>query len=91
MKRGLRVGSLVLLIELSLFMYWCVVGAHGVSALRLLQHESERLRNACNLLEGQIQQVSEEITAWEQDASYREQYARQHLQLARPREVWYRY
>lgn len=78
-------------IELLLSCYWYVSGPHGLRETRLLRQKSADVSAACAEFMKKIQSIQQEIIDWEQDPTYREIYAREHLHMGSPQETWYHY
>lgn len=73
---------LATLIELGFFGFYAVYGSHGLMAMRDLQEKNNMLEQNIHSREQEISQLKKEIADWQTYPFYREQYAREHLQMA---------
>jgi cell division protein FtsB len=64
--------------------YW--FGADGFRNLHKFNHEKSMLEQEVRVLSGEIDQLNNEVIAFEQDIFYREKLAREQLQMARKNE-----
>lgn len=89
--RGLILCCVLLAVELVCCGYLYITGRHGLIKTNELARRDEQLRVRMALLEENIADIRYELQAWKEDDCYYEQYARAHLQMGKPGEVWYRY
>jgi len=70
-------------IEIVIFAGYLLWGAHGVRAIRALQEKNRILEEQIAQAEEEIKQTRAELDDWNTYPFYKEQYAREHLQMAR--------
>lgn len=70
-------------VEVSIFCIYLIWGAHGMRAIRAMQEKNEALAAQMLQAEHELQTTRSEIQDWKTYPFYKEQYAREHLQMAR--------
>lgn len=70
-------------IEIVIFMVYLIGGPRGVRSLRILRQQNNELQTRMHSLEEEIQTMHEQAQDWTAYPYYQEQYAREHLQMAR--------
>lgn len=74
----------------SLFFVWALVyGPHGITALTAMQEENKRLQETTVQLQTEVAALENTIVAWQTDPYYKEQVAREQLQMAGKDETIY--
>lgn len=70
-------------VEITFFAGYLLWGAHGVRAIYALQEKNRALDDKIAHVEEEIKQTRSELDDWNTYPFYKEQYAREHLQMAR--------
>lgn len=76
-------------IEFFIFGWMYVYGPHGIRELRHMRHENTVLEQEVAVLHGDVQALENKIVAWNVHPFYKEQVAREQLQMARKDEIIY--
>ena len=79
----------IVAVELCVIAAVCVFGPHGIRNLRLLSAENNELELRVSALREDVQKLEHTIVAWNQHPFYKEQVAREQLQMARKDEIIY--
>lgn len=80
----------LLLAELVAIVIFYTSGNNGIVATMLLTKETQKIKNEIQLLEQEIVQLQDRLTAWHTCPFYKEKVAREQLQMARhDDEVYY--
>lgn len=82
MKLGHIFLGIVALVELSFFLSYSIWGRHGLQAMRVLSEKNLVLEREIELVERDIEKLTEELEDWESYPFFKEQHARQQLQMA---------
>ena len=76
-------------IELIVFVFMYLCGAHGIQARRQLHIENLNLSDRIASSKTEVAQLEGEIRSWESDSFYKEKLARERLGLAREGDIIY--
>ena len=68
---------------------FCCVGQKGLLAVQRLGHEHQNLKKSIEVLKIEIFDLKQNIDQWQTNDFYKEQCAREQLQMARPDEQVY--
>jgi|GEM_PF-1541900 len=90
-KKNARVTLLytILGLELTITAASFLFGPQGLKALRNLRHEQNTLQQSINSTTIDIKQMETRIAQWQSSTFYREQLAREQLQMAYADEIVY--
>lgn len=69
-------------IELALFIFYIIWGAHGVCAIITLNNQNKELEASIVRLHTEVNDLQSVIDDWQTYPFYREKYARERLQMA---------
>jgi cell division protein FtsB len=69
-------------IELAIFLFYTIWGAHGVRAIFAIRQHNKDLESAIARLHVETHDLQRSITDWQTYPFYREKYARERLQMA---------
>jgi cell division protein FtsB len=73
--------------EVMVFGWFYLYSANGFFAVKKLQQESALIEERIQITMCEIQALQTTIVAWKSDPFYIEQFAREHLQMAREQEI----
>lgn len=76
-------------IELCMFTWVYYYGPHGMQVLHKLVNENTVLEKEVAMTRTDIKELETKIIAWNSDPFYKEQVAREQLQMARKNEIIY--
>ena len=90
-KKNARVTLLYIILSVELAMTGTsfLFGPQGLRALRTLKHEHHTLQQSINSITSDIKQLKTRIAQWQHSTFYREQLAREQLQMAYADEIVY--
>ncbi len=86
MKFKAYLSRLFLLVELIVFGAVYLWGLDGVNRYHKICEENVRVEQDILVLKKEVQDLQEELVAWQTDPFYKEKVAREQLQMARPGE-----
>lgn len=70
-------------VEIIIFLIYLIGGSRGVCVLRALHQQNKNLVQRMQVLKEEIQAMRVQVQDWKSIPYYKEQYAREHLQMAR--------
>ena len=76
-------------LEVSVIMYCSVYNEHGILAILRLRKENSLLLQEIDGMKQEIAVIRSDIDDWNKHPFYKEQYARDHLQMAREHDEIY--
>ncbi len=71
-------------LEVAVFLGVYFGSSGGLSSLGALKQENSRLAESITRLEGELQKLEQEQKKWDHTSFYKEKWAREQLQMARP-------
>jgi cell division protein FtsB len=77
------------LFEIIIFTVLYLFGSHGLQALNNLEKKNTGLKKELNILEKEVETLAKQLNEWNNCLFYKEQIAREQLQMAHPHEELY--
>jgi cell division protein FtsB len=78
-----------LLIEIMIFGAAYLFGKHGIKQVKLAQAENEQLLEEVQALKQSVEKLEKQLSDWETNSFYKEQIARERLNLSKSNEQIY--